>query len=76
MSIWVTSFDGVNPYAYPENRPLSEEAKQAMFVRDSSATLTQVAGMVNVTYGTSWPDKYTTVPTIIMRNANFLRQIP
>ncbi|KAK9319963.1 hypothetical protein V1517DRAFT_376061 [Lipomyces orientalis] len=46
--------EGVNPYAYPENRSLSEEAKQAMFalVRDSRATLTQVARMVNVTYGT------------------------
>ncbi|KAK9385069.1 hypothetical protein V1515DRAFT_640803 [Lipomyces mesembrius] len=47
-------FEGINPYAYAENRSLHEEAKQAVLalVRDSSATHTQIADMVNVTYGT------------------------
>ncbi|KAK9351199.1 hypothetical protein V1523DRAFT_398549 [Lipomyces doorenjongii] len=75
MSNWVTTeltnehlgrqLKGLNPYGYPENMSLSEEAKQPMFalVRGSSATLTQVALMGNVTYGTH------------RRNGNFLRQI-
>ncbi|KAK9328775.1 hypothetical protein V1520DRAFT_370961 [Lipomyces starkeyi] len=46
--------EGINPFAYAENRSLSEQSKQAMvaLVRDSSATHAQIADMVNVTYGT------------------------
>ncbi|KAK9387841.1 hypothetical protein V1515DRAFT_600470, partial [Lipomyces mesembrius] len=36
--------EGINPYAYAENRSLNEEAKQAM--------LALIADMVNVTHGT------------------------
>ncbi|KAK9482978.1 hypothetical protein V1527DRAFT_414303, partial [Lipomyces starkeyi] len=44
---------GINPYAYAENRSMNEEAKQAVLalVKDSSATNAQIAGMVNAAYG-------------------------
>ncbi|KAK9245751.1 hypothetical protein V1506DRAFT_566692 [Lipomyces tetrasporus] len=46
--------EGINPYAYAENGSLNEAAKQVVLalVRDSSATHTKIADMVNVTYGT------------------------
>ncbi|KAK9250416.1 hypothetical protein V1507DRAFT_467623 [Lipomyces tetrasporus] len=44
----------INPYAYAKTDALNKEAKQAVLalVRDSSATHTQIADMVNVTHGT------------------------
>ncbi|KAK9327607.1 hypothetical protein V1520DRAFT_387338 [Lipomyces starkeyi] len=45
---------GINPYAYAENRSMNEEAKQAVLalVKDSSATNAQIADIVNAAYGT------------------------
>ncbi|KAK9352834.1 hypothetical protein V1523DRAFT_412821 [Lipomyces doorenjongii] len=53
-------FGELNPYAYAERRSLNEEAKQSVLVlvRDSSATHTQIADMVNVTYGTHSGQRY------------------
>ncbi|KAK9384494.1 hypothetical protein V1515DRAFT_624288 [Lipomyces mesembrius] len=66
--------EGVNPYASPENRPLSEEAKQAMFalVRDSSATLKQVPDERHVWDTHPGQRCIQTVPTIIMRKRELL----
>ncbi|KAK9489568.1 hypothetical protein V1508DRAFT_44262 [Lipomyces doorenjongii] len=46
---------GINPLAYPENRPLGAGARETMLdlVRHSNASYTSIAFVVNNTYGLS-----------------------
>ncbi|KAK9481710.1 hypothetical protein V1527DRAFT_502452, partial [Lipomyces starkeyi] len=47
--------DGINPDAYPENRPVTAEARATMFdlVQHSSASFSTIASVLNSTYGLS-----------------------
>jgi hypothetical protein len=47
--------EGINPFAYPENRPVSAGARETMLdlVRHSSASMRTIASMLNNTYGLS-----------------------
>ncbi|KAK9236669.1 hypothetical protein V1525DRAFT_362288, partial [Lipomyces kononenkoae] len=47
--------EGVNPFAYPENRSTTAEARQTMvdLVQHSSAPVSSIASMLNTTYGLS-----------------------
>ncbi|KAK9354952.1 hypothetical protein V1523DRAFT_424544 [Lipomyces doorenjongii] len=47
--------EGINPLAYPENRPVTAESRETMLdlVRRSSACLSTIASVLNTTYGLS-----------------------
>ncbi|KAK9318781.1 hypothetical protein V1517DRAFT_355535 [Lipomyces orientalis] len=47
--------EGINPFAYPENRSTTAEARQTMvdLVQHSSASVSSIASMLNTTYGLS-----------------------
>ncbi|KAK9369440.1 hypothetical protein V1509DRAFT_562284, partial [Lipomyces kononenkoae] len=47
--------EGINPFAYPENRSTTAEARQTMvdLVQHSSAPVSSIASMLNTTYGLS-----------------------
>ncbi|KAK9334351.1 hypothetical protein V1521DRAFT_353822, partial [Lipomyces starkeyi] len=47
--------EGINPLAYPENRPMTAEAKQIMvdLVQNTSSSLTSITLVLTTTYGLS-----------------------
>ncbi|KAK9366135.1 hypothetical protein V1509DRAFT_308075 [Lipomyces kononenkoae] len=47
--------EGIDPFAYPENRPLTSVAREAMLnlVRHSNASFSTIASMLNTTHGLS-----------------------
>ncbi|KAK9333649.1 hypothetical protein V1520DRAFT_331333, partial [Lipomyces starkeyi] len=51
----VHQLEGINPLAYPENRPMTAESRETMLdlVRHSSASLSTIASVLNTTYGLS-----------------------
>ncbi|KAK9251560.1 hypothetical protein V1507DRAFT_392688 [Lipomyces tetrasporus] len=50
--------EGLNPLAYPENRPMTPEAKETMIsaLQVSSAPLSTIGSIVNTSYGPSLLD--------------------